>query len=136
MFEIHRKRTYRCSIDRLWEAIATREGLAGWLMENDFEPTVGHRFTFRTKPSRGFDGIVHAEVLALSSPNHLRLAWRGGGQETEVAFTLEVVEPNVTLLRLAHTGFGGFSGLMTRVILGLGWGKLLRRLLPEWLGLR
>ena len=35
-----------------------------WLMDNDFEPVVGHRFTFRTEPTRGFDGIVGRGDLA------------------------------------------------------------------------
>ena len=135
MPEIHRQRTYRCSIDRLWTAVATRDGLAGWLMENDFEPVVGHRFEFRTAPQPGFDGVVHAEVLQLDEPNCVRYAWRGGGVETEVTFTLEVVEPEVTRLELHHTGFGGLSGLLTRLVLGMGWRKLLRRELPRWLGL-
>lgn len=132
MLGINRKRIYHCSIDRLWQAIATREGLAGWLMDSDFEPVVGHAFTFRTDPAPGFDGIVHAEVLELDEPSRLRLAWRGGGLETEVLFILEALEPEVTLLRLTHTGFG-LADLVTRVILGMGWRKLLRRSLPEWM---
>ena len=134
MLEIHRKRTYRCSAERLWQAIATQEGLAGWLMANDFEPVVGHRFIFRTDPAPGFDGIVHAEELELEEPHRLRFAWRGGGLEREVAFTLESIEPNVTVLRLVHTGFG-VKQLLARVILGLGWRKLLRKNLRKWLSL-
>ena len=35
---------------RVWNALATAEGLASWLMRNDFQPIVGTRFTFRAEP--------------------------------------------------------------------------------------
>ena len=28
---------------RVWEVITNRQALAAWLMENDFEPRIGHR---------------------------------------------------------------------------------------------
>lgn len=132
MLEIQRRRRYCCTVDRLWTAIATSEGLAGWLMDNDFEPTVGHRFEFRTDPVPGFDGIVRAQVLELEAPRRLRLAWSAGSMDTEVLFTVEPIEPGVTELHLAHTGFG-FTDLIARTMLGLGWRKLLRKMLTEWL---
>ncbi|WTJ96518.1 SRPBCC domain-containing protein [Streptomyces sp. NBC_01537] len=65
--------------------------MARWLMPNDFQPVVGHRFTFRTepRPQQGFDGIVHCEVLELAPQRRLRIAWRGGRLDTTVTWTLE-----------------------------------------------
>jgi len=37
--------------------------MADWLMPNDFQPRLGHKFQFRTKPAPGFDGIVNCEVV-------------------------------------------------------------------------
>ena len=44
--------------EKVWRALIDPELLASWLMPNDFEPRVGHRFTFRTDPvpAHGFDG--------------------------------------------------------------------------------
>jgi uncharacterized protein YndB with AHSA1/START domain len=52
---------------KVWRALTDPGLLASWLMPNDFEPRVGHRFTFRTDPvpAHGFDGIVRCEVLEL-----------------------------------------------------------------------
>lgn len=133
MFEIHKERVYACSVHSLWRAIATQEGLTGWLMPCDFQPVAGHEFTFRTKPAPGFDGVVHGKVLRVDEPNYLRLAWRSGRLETEVAFTIESVDPQHTRLRVDHTGFAGLSGLVARIALDKGWGKLLRRHLPRWI---
>jgi catechol 2,3-dioxygenase-like lactoylglutathione lyase family enzyme len=37
--------------DRVWAALTSSEALAAWFMPNDFEPAVGHRFTFQAKPA-------------------------------------------------------------------------------------
>ncbi len=48
----------------VWRALTDSGAFAGWLMPNDMEPRVGHRFTFRgeANPKVGYDGIVHCEV--------------------------------------------------------------------------
>ena len=35
----------------VWRTLTDRDLLAQWLMPNDFEARVGHRFTFRTDPA-------------------------------------------------------------------------------------
>ena len=42
---------------RVWRALTDRRALSQWRMETDFEPTLGHRFTFRAKPPPGW-GLV------------------------------------------------------------------------------
>ena len=32
---------------RVWEVLTDSRALAAWLMENNFEPKVGHRFQFK-----------------------------------------------------------------------------------------
>jgi uncharacterized protein YndB with AHSA1/START domain len=132
MFDIHRERVYRCSAAVLWRAIATQEGLSAWLMPCDFQPVVGHEFTFRTRPVLGFDGVVHARVLELHEQRRLRLSWRAGGLNTEVVFVIENVDRDHVRLRLEHSGFQGLSNAVARVALGFGWRKLLRVQLSEW----
>lgn len=75
-------REYAVSPERLWRAISERDQIARWLMPNDFEPRVGHRFTMKSDPAPGFDGRVECEVLALEPPTRMIWGWRGGPIDT------------------------------------------------------
>jgi hypothetical protein len=55
---VHVETTYDQPPELVWAALTTSEAIAVWLMPNDFELRVGHRFQFKTKPAPGFDGIV------------------------------------------------------------------------------
>jgi uncharacterized protein YndB with AHSA1/START domain len=111
---------YPFPIEDVWWALTDPVALGEWLMPNDFQPVVGHRFQFRTKPAPGFDGVVHCEVLRLERLHVLSYSWRGGGIDTVVTFTLRSV-PGGTSLRLEHRGFEGIRGLMASLFLGSGW---------------
>lgn len=115
--------------ERVWRAITDSKAMAKWLMPNDFEPKLGHKFQFRTKPAPGFDGIVHCDVLELEEPRLLRISWRGGPIDTVLKFSLEPV-PNGTRLSLEHSGFAGVKGLMISYMMGSGWKKMFRTSLP------
>ena len=45
---------------QVWRAITDSATLAGWMFPNDFQPRVGHRFTFRVpgNPKMKFDGLT------------------------------------------------------------------------------
>jgi uncharacterized protein YndB with AHSA1/START domain len=109
----------------VWRALTEPELLAKWLMPNDFQPAVGHRFTFRTDPmpAANFDGTVHCEVLALEPGRMLRIAWRGGnGVDTTVTWTL-AAEGTGTRLFLVHDGFDPDdpAAQFARRGMGAGW---------------
>ncbi len=115
--------------ERVWRAMTDAQALAKWLMPNDFEPRVGHRFQFRAKPAPGFDGIVHCEVLEMEEPRVLSFSWRGGPIETVVKFSLEPA-PNGTKLFFEQAGFSGLKAIMVSFMLGSGWKKMFRNSLP------
>ena len=54
--------------DKIWRTLTTSASIAKWLMPNDFVASVGHRFTFRTRPMGDWDGVVSCEVLACDPP--------------------------------------------------------------------
>ncbi len=124
---------YPSSPSKVWKALTDRQALAAWLMENDFEPKLGHRFQFRTKPAPGFDGIVHCEVTAIEEPRLLAYTWSGGGHETVVTWRLEPVEGG-TRLQLEHSGFRYLRGFFLSRLLGSGWNRMLKRRLPKVIG--
>ncbi len=131
------ERVYPYSPEQVWEALADGQALSEWLMETDFQPYVGHRFEFRTKPSWGFDGIVRCEVIAVDKPRRLAYTWQGGlmKKPTTVTWTLQPVEAG-TRLKLEHTGFEGLVGVSLSVLLGSGWGRLLGEVLPRYIDKR
>jgi len=121
---------YPHPIERVWRALTDSEAMTDWLMPNDFEPKIGHKFQFHTKPAPGFDGTVNCEVIELTPPTRLAFSWKGGGIDTIATFTLTSV-PEGTHLRLEHTGFSGVRGMMVSFILGGGWKKILGVALPQ-----
>ena len=64
-----------------------------WLMENDFQPVVGHRFNFRATPMPHWNGVTACEVLVVE-PQRPSYSWNASGEEaakglkTVVAWTL------------------------------------------------
>jgi uncharacterized protein YndB with AHSA1/START domain len=128
--DLHFEIVYPHPPERVWHALTDPAAIAQWLMPNNFEPRVGHKFHFRTKPRRSWDGVVQCEVLELDRPRRLAYAWNGSGLNTVVTFTLDPM-PEGTRLRLDHRGFAGVKGLMLSFILGSGWkSNILRRNLP------
>jgi uncharacterized protein YndB with AHSA1/START domain len=125
--------TYPHPIDLVWSVLTDPASMGEWLMPNDFRPQIGHRFTFRTDPAPGFDGIVHCEVLELDAPRALALAWRAGSLDTVLRIELEPVRERATRLRLAHTGFEGLRNVLVAQILGRGTTRIYGRLLPAYL---
>ncbi|MGB5961845.1 MAG: SRPBCC domain-containing protein [Coleofasciculaceae cyanobacterium] len=92
--------------ERVWQVITNRRALAEWLMENDFEPRVGHKFRFQTEPQQGVNNTIYCEVIELDEPRCLSYTWTGNFMcpPTIVTWTLLPVEGG-TKLQLEHTGF-------------------------------
>jgi uncharacterized protein YndB with AHSA1/START domain len=93
-------------IEEVWRAITDRALLARWLMENDFEPRIGGRFTMDCGQVGAWDGIVHVEVLELDPPHRMVWSWSDGvgtGGPSRVWFELRR-EGSGTRLTLRHTG--------------------------------
>ena len=121
---------------KIWRALTTPELMAQWLMPNDFEPRVGHRFTFRASPvtQTGFSGQIACQVLELVPPERLRISWADaddtGAMATEVAWTLRP-EGKGTRLFLEHAGFDPDdpNQQLARRFMNGGWrSHVLRRL--------
>jgi uncharacterized protein YndB with AHSA1/START domain len=125
--------TYPHPLDRVWEALTSSHALAAWLMPNDFKPVLGHRFTFRTRPAPGFDGIVRCEVLELDPPRRMVWSWTGGNIDTTVTWTLDQTSDGGTTLRMHQVGFHGLGAQLTRRILAGGYPRILGQRLRAYL---
>jgi uncharacterized protein YndB with AHSA1/START domain len=91
---------------KIWRALTQGHLIAEWLMPNDFQPLVGHRFNFRTTPMPHWDGVVDCEVLAVEPNDTLAYSWgSAGGLQSVVTWTLTPANGG-TLVRMEQTGFG------------------------------
>jgi uncharacterized protein YndB with AHSA1/START domain len=93
--------------EAVWRALTNSAALAEWMYPNDFEPRVGHRFTFRVPPSGNLkDGLVlHGEVLVCVPPNELVFTWVVDSfLNTRVSYRLEPYGTGTRVL-FEHTGF-------------------------------
>jgi uncharacterized protein YndB with AHSA1/START domain len=111
----------------VWHALTSSDALAGWLMENDFAPRIGHKFHFRSKSRFGFNRVIPCEVLEVDEPRVLSYSW--GVKGSVVTFRLE---PSVdgTRLRLEHKGLGGVRGIALAWVLTHGWRHKIDQRLP------
>lgn len=108
---------------KVWRALTERDLLARWMMPNDFEPVVGHRFTFATTPipNIGFDGTIRCRVLDIEDERLLRISWNGGGLDTTVTWRL-VPEGHGTRLFIEHAGFDLDDPVNAYAFRGMGSG--------------
>lgn len=116
-------------IEQMWNAVATSEGMAGWWMDNTFEPMVGQSFILR---AGGF-GDSHSTVTELEPLKRVGFNW---AKDWHLTFELKEVEGK-TEFTLIHSGWDedkvtefGQPHRMIREIMENGWEKIVTESLP------
>ena len=92
---------FKSPIHKVWQALTTAGMLAQWVMENNFQPIVGHKCQFWDEE---IDLVVDCEVLVVDKPHTLSYTWIGGPIDTVVTWTL-TQQDDITHLHLDQTGF-------------------------------
>jgi uncharacterized protein YndB with AHSA1/START domain len=120
--------------EKVWRALTQAPLIDQWLMSNDFQPAVGHKFTLRSKPMPNWNGVIDCEVLLVEPNARLSYSWGSMGMESVVAWTLTPAEGG-THVRMEQSGFRSeedanykgasygwqkFIGGLERVVGGLG----------------
>jgi uncharacterized protein YndB with AHSA1/START domain len=125
--------------EQVWRALTDSATLAEWMFPNDFEPRVGHQFTFRVpgNPKVGFDGlVVRCEVLECEPPRgntggRLAFSWSAGGpvENTRVSYQLEP-DGDGTRVLFEHSGFDVSQPFGEQAFKGaeFGWAKMFKQL--------
>ena len=120
--------------EQVWRALTVSATLAEWMFPNDFEPRVGHHFTFRVpgNPKMNFEGlVVRCEVLECESPSRLAFSWSAGGpvENTRVSFQLEP-DGEGTRVFFEHSGFDVTQPFGEQAFKGAeyGWAKMFKQL--------
>ena len=90
--------------EKLWRALTQPHLIAEWLMQNDFKPVAGHRFTLRRQPKPEVNVVIDCEVLEVEPHQTLTYTWQAFGLESVVTWTLTPT-PTGTRLTMVQTGF-------------------------------
>jgi uncharacterized protein YndB with AHSA1/START domain len=92
--------------EKIWRALTQPHLIAEWLMKNDFQPVVGHRFNLRGE----WGGVLDCEVLAIDTNRSLSYTWNHAHDDAAfnlksvVTFTLTPTNTG-THLRMEQVGF-------------------------------
>jgi len=85
--------------EKIWRALTQPHLIEEWLMKNDFQPILDHRFSLRDDW-----GSVDCRVLEVEPNKSLSYTWAVFGGESVVTWTLTPTRVG-TLLRMEHAGF-------------------------------
>ncbi|HWK75689.1 MAG TPA: SRPBCC domain-containing protein, partial [Povalibacter sp.] len=91
---------------KVWRALTQPHLIQEWLMKNDFEPAVGHRFNLRGD----WGGVLDCEVLTVEPHKTLAYTWNFAHDDAAynlqsvVTFTLTATSTG-THLRMEQAGF-------------------------------
>ena len=119
--------------EKIWRALTEGTLIKEWLMDNNFQPVVGHRFDFRSTPVPNWNGVIESEVLVVEPGKKLSYRWDTLGLSSVVEWTLAATKEG-TLVRMQHSafrpdqeaayrgatyGWQNFIGRLERVVAGL-----------------
>lgn len=90
--------------EKVWRALTQPHLIEEWLMQNDFSPVVGHRFSLRRNPQPDVKIVVDCEVLVVEPSRRLSYTWEAFGLASVVTWTLTATATG-THLRMEHSGF-------------------------------
>lgn len=125
--DIRHTQVFHAPIQKVWEAVATAEGLAAWFMPNDFQPVVGHAFHLNAGPF----GMSPCKVTEVDPPNRLSFRW---GKDWIITFELKDLGGK-TEFTLIHSGWNpdtvtefGEPHTIVRDRMNQGWIGLIQKL--------
>jgi uncharacterized protein YndB with AHSA1/START domain len=100
------EREFAVPPEKLWRALTQPHLIEEWLMKNDFQPVVGHRFNLRGD----WGGVLDCEVLTIEPNKRLAYTWNFAHDnaalnlQSVVTFTLTRTRTG-THLRMEQSGF-------------------------------
>ncbi len=89
---------------KIWRALTESSLISEWLMGNNFQPVLGHKFNFRATPTPNWNGVIDCEVLVVEPNLWLSYSWSSLGLKSVVAWTLTRTNGG-THVRMEQSGF-------------------------------
>jgi uncharacterized protein YndB with AHSA1/START domain len=90
--------------EKIWRALTQPHLIEEWLMKNDFNPVVGHRFNLQRTPKPDLNIVVDCQVLVVEPNKTLSYTWSAFDLESVVTWTLTPTSTG-THLRMEQSGF-------------------------------
>jgi uncharacterized protein YndB with AHSA1/START domain len=90
--------------EKVWRALTQNQLIEQWMMKNDFQAMVGHRFNFRAPPMPNWNGVIDCEVLVAEPNSRLSYSWGSLGLQSVVTWTLTPTKGG-THVRMEQSGF-------------------------------
>jgi uncharacterized protein YndB with AHSA1/START domain len=93
--------------EKIWRALTESPLMDLWLLKNDFQPVVGHRFNLRVTPMPKWDGVIDCKVLVVEPHSRLTYSWDALGLKSVVTWTLTPTQGGGggTHVRMEQSGF-------------------------------
>lgn len=130
--EIKKVVVLHAPISKVWKAVSTSEGLAGWWMANTMIVEEGKEFVIRA----GKYGDSECRITELDPPHKLSFNW---DKDWNITFELKVIDDGKTEFTLKHSGWNAdkktrFGQLHTtiREVMDEGWTSILNDKLKEY----
>jgi len=125
--DIRKTLVLNAPIAKVWDAVATAEGIAAWFMPNDFKPEMGYEFHLEAGPF----GRSPCKVTEIDPPNRLTFHW---GEQWSVTFEL-AEQGDKTEFTLVHSGWDmnkvtefGEAHTIVRDRMNNGWTGIVQKL--------
>ncbi len=119
------------SLEKVWKAVSTSEGIASWWMENNFEPVEGKEFLLHA----GTYGDSSCQVTRVEPMKLIEFNW---DKDWHITFELKDLGNNQTKFTLTHGGWDADKKTrfnqghtVIRDIMDGGWEKNIKKILPE-----
>ncbi|GMA49646.1 hypothetical protein GCM10025857_10030 [Alicyclobacillus contaminans] len=130
--EIRKTVVIHAPVEKVWQAVATQEGIAAWFMPNTFEPVLGQEFVLHAGPF----GDSPCKVTELSPPYRLGFDW---DEDWHVVFELRELADGATEFTLIHSGWDadkvtrfGQPHPVVRNVMDDGWEKKVKQTLRSF----
>ncbi len=125
--DIRQTQVFNAPVSKVWDAVATAEGIAAWFMPNNFKPEPGYEFEMDSGPF----GKSQCKVLEVVPHSLVKFQW---GKDWTVTFELKETEGK-TAFTLIHSGWDadkvtefGQSHREVRERMNQGWVGLVQKL--------
>lgn len=96
--DIVKHAVFQAPIHKVWEAVATAEGMSAWFMPNDLKAEEGYEFHILAGPF----GKSPCKVTQVEPPYRLSFKW---GKDWTLTFELKEADGGQTEFTLTHSGW-------------------------------
>jgi uncharacterized protein YndB with AHSA1/START domain len=130
--EIRKTIVLETPVEKVWKAISTSDGIAGWWMANTFEPKIGHEFVLHA----GEYGDSKCRIVDIVPFERVEFKW---DEYWTLTFEVKSLNKDRTEFTLIHSGWNaklksrfGQPHSKIREVMSDGWENIVNKNLAEY----